>query len=411
MLTARTRTGHISGLVKCSSVLIVLLLCTQSFGVEVSGLPVWLEGAVVRSLNAVWEEIPGTADREGVLSLVAARLFSGYDVRITPGPVATFTPKIAPGPPEVRITPPALLGFAYEWFTHDTEGLSRDVASMLSGVPPEAMTWGDEALREAIGAKISERLPGWEFTQQIYIFPDRITLTLAFRPSSRMILAVRPEIYSRTIPVMFRSDLEAKLIPALSPLIGLPVLWAQRHARDIEDYSRSFLEERNAVDNMRADVRTKFLAGTEASLEAGVDSHRLTFDVWVSAYAGISGKYPDAGIYFGWRPGRVLNPEIYGEVKFSLEDFGVSSRVGVKSELVNNFWAGGGIQWPEAEYFVNVVYDPVRVRRPYFVWRWYPGKGRNEASLGYRIDEHISIELYYDGAARDKVGVRGLWHL
>ncbi len=154
MRTERTRTGHISDLVKCSSVLIVLLLCTQCYGVEVSGLPVWLEGAVVRSLNAVWEEIPGTVDREGVLSLVAARLFSGYDVKITPGPVAMFTPKIAPGPPEVRITPPSLLGFADEWFTHDTEGLSRDVALMLSGVPPEAMTWGDEALREALGLSL-----------------------------------------------------------------------------------------------------------------------------------------------------------------------------------------------------------------------------------------------------------------
>ena len=65
----------------------------------------------------------------------------------------------------------------------------------------------------------------------------------------------------------------------------------------------------------------------------------------------------------------------------------------------------------EAEYYVNVVYDPVRIRRPYFVWRWYPGKGWNEASLGYRIDDHISIEIYYDSTGRDKVGVRGLWHL
>ena len=35
----------------------------------------------------------------------------------------------------------------------------------------------------------------------------------------------------------------------------------------------------------------------------------------------------------------------------------------------------------------------------------------HEAALGYRLDEHVSIELYYDNTGEDKVGIRGMWHL
>ena len=49
----------------------------------------------------------------------------------------------------------------------------------------------------------------------------------------------------------------------------------------------------------------------------------------------------------------------------------------------------------------------MRVRRPYARWRWSPEMGENEVILGYRIDEHVSVEIYYN----DDIGLKGIWNL
>ena len=394
----------------------LLAAFSPCYALTVSGVPEWLEGAVSRSLNAVWLEIPDSPeiDRYATLELVASRLFAGYDVKVSPSasePAVIFSAHDEVIPPEVRITAPELRGMSASWFVNDTSGMSEDVSALLGGVPQSALTWADEALRERLGRMVSERLPGWEFSQQIYISHEATLITLTFRPSSQMVLAVKPSIYSRTIPAMFRSDLEAKLLPEFSPLVGLPVKWAEKHRAEIESHAREFLEDRHSVENLKADVRVNFHADTVSGLEASVNSEDFMFQVWVSAYAGIEGRYPEAGVFFGFGPPARLNPEIYAELIFSLDDFGITRRIGGRFEPVSDFWAGIEMQWPENKYFLRFQYSPVKVKRPYALWRWSPELEVHEAALGYRIDEHVSIELYYDSTGEDKLGIRGMWHL
>ena len=411
------RTGHISVSARCFSAVLAVLLALGSpcYALSVSGIPAWLENAVSRSLNAVWQEIPDSPeiDRYATLELVAARLFAGYDVKVKPmrdEPAIFFSAHDELLRADVRIVMPDLRGMSAVWFEGDTAGISEDVAALLEGVPQSALTWADEALRESIGRIVRERLPGWEFSQQIYISQESTLVTLTFRPSAKMVLAVKPAIYSRTIPAMFRSDMEAKLIPEFSPLIGIPVRWAEKHKNDIETHAREFLEDRNTVDNLRADVSIKFRADTVSDIEANADSKDFMFQMWVAAYAGIEGRYPEAGVFFGFRPD-VNAPEIYTELIFSLDDFGMTSRLGGRYNLAGNFFAGLEIQWPESEYFLRFQYIPVKIRRLYALWRWSPGMTAHEAVLGYRIDEHVSLEIYYYSKGDDKIGIRGTWHL
>ena len=414
MRRARTKTEHISVLAKCSSVVLLLLLASPAYSLSISGLPAWLEGAVARSISAVWQEIPDTpeTDREGTLELVAARLFAGYSVFVYPGrrgPAVIFSAHDEPSSLRVNIQPPDLRGMSAEWFREDTTGLSGDVASLLGGVPKTALTWADEALREQIGRLVSARLPGWEFAQHIYISSEEVLITLTFRPSTKLVLAVKPSLYSRTIPVMFRSDLEAKLLPFFSPLIGVPVKWAAKHKADIEAEAREFLLDRHAVENLKAGVSVKFRADTVSELDAEADSEDFTFSMWVAAYAGLEGKYPEAGLFFGFRPG--WRAELYTELLFSLNDFEVTRRIGVRFEALDNLFIGIDAQWPEDSIYLRVQYIPAKVRRPYALWRWSPELREHEAALGYRIDEHVSIELYYNSTGSDKVGIRGQWQL
>lgn len=418
MLRVKTRTGHISDLAKCFKLIaiFILLLSTPCYGLSVSGVPEWLEPAVTRSLKAVWEEIPNSPeiDREATLSLVAARLFAGYKIRVMSKhgePVIYFDTYDEIKTPEIKINIPELRGMALTWFSDDINGMDNEILKLVEKLPQNAYTWSDEALKEAVGQIINSRLPGWEFSQQIYISESSTLINITFRPSSKMILAVNPELNSRTVPVMFRSDLAAKLIPEFSPLIGVPAAWAEVHKSDIEKIAREFLEDKHAVENLRADVNVNFKAGTVSDIEARVDSKNFMFQMWVAAYAGIEDRYPEIGVFFGYRTNWDFNAEIYAEAILSLNDFDLVHRWGGRFELFDNFWAGIENQWPDNKYFFRVQYSPVKIRRPYAWWRYSPELDAHEAALGYKFDEHISVEIYYDNTGEDKLGLRGMWHL
>ena len=388
-----------------------------SHALKVSGVPEWLEGAVVRSVNAVWSEIPDSPfiDREGTLSVVASRLFAGYDVNVVSGrdePAVVLTPRennIVSH--DVTITLPELRGFALQWFRNDITGLKEEISRMTAQLPQSAYTWADEALRESLAELFSSIVPGWEFSQQIYISPERTEINIAFRPGSPIILAIQPALYSRTIPAVFRSDLEARLIPELSPLVGVPVEWAELHRPEAEGIARNFLAERHAIENLRAGMDIRFSAAPVSKIEARVDSQAFMFEMWFAGYAGIEGRYPEAGAFFAFGPDVRFDPEVYVELVFSLDDFSEVHRLGGRLELFEYVWFGLENQWPDNEYFIRLQYYPIRTNRPYVWWRWSPELEVQEAALGYRVDEHISVELYYYDAGDDKVGFRGMWHL
>ena len=418
MRRVKTRTGHISVSARCFSVIIALIFALPCHALTVSGVPEWLEGAVVRSLNAVWSEIPDSPeiDREGTLALVASRLFAGYDVKVSPKrdePVIIFSRhdnEIVST--DITINYPELRGIAVTWFKNDIAGLKEEIAKLIDEIPQSALTWADEALRERIRANLKAIVPGWDFSQQIYISQASTQITITFRPESPMILAIQPELNSRTIPAVFRNDLEARLIPELSPLIGVPVKWAELHRPEIEKFATDYLTERHAIENLKAEVRMRFLPGAVSKLEARVDSQQFLFEMWGTGYIGVEDRYPELGAFFAYGPPFVLfDPEIYAELILSLNDFTEVHRIGGRLELFSNFWIGAENQWPDNEYFIRIHYNPVGSRLPYVWWRWSPQLEVHELAAGYRIDEHISIELYYYRNNDDKIGLRGMWHL
>ena len=383
---------------------------------SVSGLPTWLEPAVRRSLDAVWNEIPKDlgVDREGTLSTVAGRLFVGYDVEVRRGengPAVRFVPE-ARTSWDVELRLPEFRGTLSDWFRADVDGLVEEIAALLRPLPEAALTWADEALRARIAEALEARTPGWDFSLQVAFSPTGGTLTISFRPGTPLVLAVTPSIYSRTIPVMLQSDLQAKLVTAFSPLVGLPVSWVAHHRADAERMAQEVLEERHSVENMRAQAEATFVAAPVAKLDARVDSDRFLFQVWVSAYAGLEDRYPEAGAFFGWNTANLtgVDLELYGEAVVELEAFELTRRLGLRLRLFGDLWAGAEVQWPEEEWFGRLQWGPSRMRRPYLWWRWSPELGQ-EGALGYRVDEHISIEIYYDGTNDDRVGLRGLWSL
>ena len=60
----------------------------------------------------------------------------------------------------VRVSLPELREPVLEWFDSDVRGLDGEVASLLSELPSEALSWADVALRRRIGEILDRRLPG-----------------------------------------------------------------------------------------------------------------------------------------------------------------------------------------------------------------------------------------------------------
>jgi hypothetical protein len=395
---------------------------------EIGGVPDWLEAHVLRGLSAVWEEIPAedVGLRLETLALVAGRLFPGYDVTVDArkdvrrdaDPFSPLTPSVslrARNPVEwsVALVLPELRDPVISWFERDTPGMADEVALLLRGLPAEALAWADSALGDRVGEIVGSRLPGWDFSLLVRLDNDSArnagVLQIAFRPRQPLVLAVVPSIFSSTLPVMFQSDLTAKLVSGLSPIIGLPVEWAAFHGEDAALLARSLLEDRNAVANTRSRVNVAFAPGQVSKVDATVNSERFVLQVWLAAYAGVEERYPELGILAGWNTKlwTGIDLELYDEAVVDIGGFGLANRLGLRFPLGRRLRLGVEVEWPEQEIWYRAGWDPGGIRRPYAWWRYNGERGHN-AALGYRIDEHISIEIHYDGRYDEKVGIRGI---
>jgi hypothetical protein len=400
---------------------------------ELDGVPSWLEAHVARGLLAVWEEISaGDARfRLETLALVASRLFPGYDITVdTESKVSQGCPlkllKLlkphvsfkARNPVEwsASLALPELRDPVISWFERDTSGMVDEVAPLLKGTPVEVLTWADSALKDRIGEIVKRRLPGWDFSLLAHLDSDLNdparsagTLQISFRPRQPLVLAVTPSIFSTTLPVMFQSDLTVKLIPGLSSIIGLPVEWITVHREDAELLARSLLKDRNTVSNTRSRVDVVFMPDQVSKVDAIVNSERFIFQVWIAAYAGVKERYPELGLLAGWntRQWSGIDLELYNEAVVDIGEFGLTNRLGLRFPLGRQFRLGIEMEWPEQNIWYRAWWDSGGIRRLYAWWR-YSDEGGHNAALGYRIDEHLSMELHYDGRYDEKVGIRGV---
>jgi hypothetical protein len=261
---------------------------------------------------------------------------------------------------------------------------------------------------------VKRRLPGWDFSLLVKLDAGGDVLQVSFQSRQPLVLAVTPSVFSSTLPVMFQSDLTAKLLPGLSPIIGTPVAWIARHRGDVEFFAKELLEDRNAVSNTRSEVGVDFLPDQVSKVNAVVNSESLIFQIRLTALAGVEGRYPEAEVLAGWNTRRAtgVDLELYSETIVDVGNFGLTNRLGFRFPLTRRpragmLRAGVEMEWPSQDAWYRVWWDSQKLRRPYVWWRYNSEYGHN-AALGYRLDEHISIEIHYDGRYKDTIGLRGI---
>lgn len=416
----------ISRRVAAASAVATLLVCLfgaplapAEAAVRVFGLGDWLEGAAERSLNAVYEHIPATdsdAGKERLLRVVTNRLLAGYlvtDVRLADGEVSVYLERQSDAPNwSVALIRPNLGAPADEWFVADTSGLEEELSGRMTGVPIESLAWGDAELKRVVESACAERLPGWRVSLMVRrLEEDSAALEVSFTPEQPLVLAVSSRISSTTIPAMLYSSLKEDLTKGFAPVIGVPVVWLERHESDFAAMGKGILENENLVEQGRIEPVVEAKAGSVSEVGVDLESRRYTAWVWMAVYAGAEGKYPEAGLHFGRRAELIdgWTTELYVELISSLENFNLESRLGMRWSPLKNFWIGGEWSHTDDLWWLRASFVS-RVKPPYG-WLRLSEEGDTNAAFGLRINDFFSIELHYDSRDSDPWNIRALVNL
>jgi hypothetical protein len=306
---------------------------------------------------------------------------------------------LEPVPPiprwRVELVPPRLPPPVDRWLSSDLTGVSPRVEALLEGVPLEALSWGDEGLSRAVDGLLDVSAPGWRKALLVRRTEGNPILQVGFVAESPLVLAVAPTLNSSTLPTLLYADLREDLLEGLSPMIGTPVPWVARHRSDLETWAAGILGGANRVVQSRSDSKVTAVPERITRVDARLESHRYVLWAWAAGYVG-SNRYPEVGIHAGRKvlPFNAWEVELYGEWVVALDDGGVESRYGFRWSPWGDVWWGAEYVLPDDLWFGRLSLGG-RVRSPY-AWLRLSEEGESDFGLGYRINEHISLEVHYD---------------
>jgi hypothetical protein len=404
-----------------------LLFVPPSLGEErrvaIQGVPAWLGETMEKSLRAVWRELSlrtsGTGERERVLRLVAQRLYPGYvleDLDILPQGGLEVRFGLSEGLLrdgwEIRLASPSLEEPFLGWFQKDAAVFREALLRGLAGVPPSALGWGDVAFRDFLAREAQEFLPGWHAAPVVRLREERVPeLHLSFTPQSPLVLALLPSLQSETLPIVLRQDLKEGMIKDLSSLVGLPVKWLELHREEVELWAVSLLGERNVAARADATLTIHFEAEQLSRMRVYVESDSYVIQGWLAGYAGSDEHYPELGLHVGKKlSSRREDVELYGEWIMEVNDFSLESRWGMRFSPWRDVLLGAEFSWPGGDLWWRLWADSREIRSPYLWWRYNP-EGEHNGALGWRINEHFSLELHYDERAQDTLSIRAVGNL
>jgi len=395
-----------------------LLTGTAEAGVDVGGVPEWLEPPIKRSLGAVWEEVMNrvSSDRKRVLSLVAKRLFPGLElveIQIA-GDDLDVVFHVPPSRAEnwnVRLKQPDLPDFLDEIFRKDVSVFQKRVVQILDSLPLDVFRWAGEDFRNSLAEHLEGTLPGWKPSFVFSRSEGNGLLEIGFTPEEPVVIAFSPRLSSRSLPLILQSKLEDETLEVTSEIVGLPSAWIGRHKEIVEAYVASSLERRWAAEEMRGKVEVAIQPDRIAPVDVVVESDRYTLRAWLGVYAGADDRYPELGIHAGRRmqPFSGWDIEGYGEFLVELNDGSTDPRIGLRWKGTSDIWLGIERSFDDDEYWGRVWFEEILPRL--YAWGRFREDGESEAGIGWRIGEHISWEIYYDSRDDEEVSLRIMGNL
>ena len=389
-----------------------------AYTVHVTGLKEWQKIPAERSLTAVVQKLGDNHESSSVskiVSLVAEQLFSGYqvsNVSVSGRDVAvSLMSKNEPAPWRAEYEAPALRDPAAGWFAKDAFTTIDLIKEIISGVPVESLSWCDGALRNEIVSALRPVLPGWVPTFVVYSEGESRVLKVSFAPELPLLLAVNPTFSSNSLPTLLHGELKEDIMEEFSPFMGLPVLWAKKHTKDINLWTETVLGGKGIVERTASDSKVDFSAAAVSQMNVSIESSYYSLGAWAAVYGGTSEKSAEIGVHLGRRMAVLedINLEAYGEGIIELRDWSTEGRLGLRCSPWGDVWIGGEWSSKDDMWWGRLNIDP-RLHKPY-AWIRVREDGEINTALGWKATQYISFELHYDSRDNDTWSLRMLGNL
>lgn len=398
-----------------------LLMYTGSalaYSVDVEGVPGWLAQIIERSISAVAERMPQSQsdkNSEEIIKVISGKLFEGYkadSVSISSGLIKiSLSTEKAPDKWRVEVQTPQVQDPPLQWIKADIAEIEKPLNELIRGLPIEALNWCDSGLKEEIIKIMAPILPGWKPTLMVHSENEEFAMKVSLAPELPLVLAVNPTLTSSSLPTLMHEDLRQDLMQRSSPFIGLPVIWAKRHEKEINVWTENFLQTRGIVERTSAESKVTFSAGQVSQMKVNVESRHYTIAAWAALYAGTEDKTGEIGLHLGRKLKTFSrwNLEIYGEGILELQDWDLEGRLGLRWSPWGDIWLGGEWSTKDDMWWGRINIEP-RMHQPYIWFRWRED-GEYNAAIGYKATEYVSFELHYDSRDEDSLGLRMLGNL
>ncbi len=389
-----------------------------AYSVRAEGVPGWLGTIIERSLTAVSDRLPENQPDETVekvIGVISGKLFDGYridSVKVSSGNILiSLSPEKKIGLWSVEIQPPQVQEPALQWINEDISLIEKPLNDLISDVPVEALSWCDAGLKDEVLKLLQPVLPGWKPSLLVHFENEEFIMKVSLTPELPLVLAVNPTLTSNSLPTLLHEDLREDLMQRTYPFIGLPVIWAQRHEKEINIWTESFLQTRGIMERTAAEPKASFSAGQVSQMKVNVESRHYTISAWAALYAGTKDKTGEVGLHLGRKLKTFSrwNVEVYAEGIIELQDWNPEGRLGLRWSPWGDVWAGGEWSTKDDMWWVRIDIEP-RMHKPYAWFRWRED-GEYNAAIGYKATEYISFELHYDSRDENSLGLRMLGNL
>jgi hypothetical protein len=255
-----------------------------------------MENRVTASVQAVSEkllvgrkiaDVEANKQRfEATIRQVFDRVLYGYelaDIRIVPDQQTAIYLRIVPWGDTVQtvklqIEAENISQEDLVLIRQDLEGIDRNIAQVLVGLPIDAFAWADSVSKAMIRETINERLP--EFRADIDYTPARhLKVHIRLQPQGLTIKTTEVSLRSESMPKLLLLSIGISAETFAEKLNGLPAAFVQRHKKVYEERLQQVLDKDTSVKKYKLDIQTNYTLGEKTMVEVKAETTRYKINM------------------------------------------------------------------------------------------------------------------------------------
>ena len=236
--------------------------------------------------RSVGEIEEGKQSYENIVRDVIDRVLVGYsvqDIRIQPGDTVRIAVAVAPWGDVVRdisleMEYGSLSPDITKIIQSDLATIDEDLASVLVGLPVDAVDWAGGVSKAVIREILASQLPEFRFNLDI-VSGSKTTVKLTLVPQGPVVQDTKVIVRSRTIPNILLLELKPVIEQTSLMMNGLPVAFIQRHNGFFTNRIAAVTKDHSVAKQYGLTLTPKIVAGTETAIEMKVETSKYSLSL------------------------------------------------------------------------------------------------------------------------------------